>query len=272
MKKATRNPRPFADPVQPTAQRAFGYCRVSTDMQADSGISLDEQRTQIECRCREKGWDLRGIFVDAGVSGSTPLGKRAEGAKLLTAVQPGDIVIAARMDRCFRSALDALQTIQTFKHRQISLWLLDLGDVSGNGVSELIVTVLAAVAQFERTLISERIKDSKRNLRTNGRHQGGSRPFGYQLGEANGHGRARQLIEDPEEQAAIIDIRAMRAAGQSLMAIRDAMRQRGFPISHQLVNNLCACGLISSRGRDVASPPQSRRPQEPGLSSQFGAA
>jgi DNA invertase Pin-like site-specific DNA recombinase len=64
-------------------------------------------------------------------------------------VRPGDVVIAAKMDRVFRSALDALRTIEDFKRRKISLWLLDLGDVSGNGVSELIVTVLAAVAQFD---------------------------------------------------------------------------------------------------------------------------
>jgi DNA invertase Pin-like site-specific DNA recombinase len=110
----------------------------------------------------------------------------------------------------------------------------------GNGISELIMTVLAAVAQFERGLISERIKDAKRNLRRAGRHQGGGRPFGWQFGEANGHGRARELIPDPEEQAAIADIIAMRSEGKSLMAIRDAMRAQGFPISHQLVANTVA--------------------------------
>jgi putative DNA-invertase from lambdoid prophage Rac len=43
------------------------------------------------------------------------------------------------MDRMFRPALDALQTIESFKRRKVSLWLLDLGnDCSGNGISELI--------------------------------------------------------------------------------------------------------------------------------------
>ena len=144
-------------------------------------------------------------------------------------------MIAAKMDRVFRSALDALRTIEDFKRRNIALWLLDLGDVSGNGVSELIVTVLAAVAQFERTLISERIKDAKRNLRRANKHQGGGRPFGWRFGEANGHGRARELIPDPDEQQALVDIVALRVEGRSLMAIRDTMRSRGFWISHQLV-------------------------------------
>jgi putative DNA-invertase from lambdoid prophage Rac len=221
------------------AQRVFGYCRVSTDRQADSGISLDEQQRKIEARCREHDWRLEHVYVDAGVSGSTPLGKRPEGARLLAALKPGDVVIAAKMDRCFRSAFDALATIESFKRRKISLWLLDLGgDVSGNGISELIMTVLAAVAQFERSLISERIKDAKRNLRRGNKHQGGKRPFGWQFGHANGHGRARELIPDEAEQAAIADIVSLRSAGAALMEIRDAMRERGFAISHQTVANL----------------------------------
>ena len=166
---ATRQVRPPSESVQ---LRAYGYARVSTDQQRDSGISLDEQQRKIEARCAENGWHLEHVYVDAGVSGSTPLARRPEGARLLRAVQAGDVVIAAKMDRMFRSALDALQTIADFRRRKIGLWLLDLGnDCSGNGISELIMTVLAAVAQFERGLISERIKDAKRNLRRSGRHQ-----------------------------------------------------------------------------------------------------
>jgi DNA invertase Pin-like site-specific DNA recombinase len=219
-----------------TVQRAWGYARVSTDSQADSGISLDEQQRKIMARCTENGWNLECVYIDAGVSGSTPLSRRPEGAKLLAMVRPGDVVIAARMDRCFRSALDALRTIEDFRRRKISLWLLDLGnDCTGNGISQLITTILGAVAEFERGLISERIKDAKRNLRRANKHQGGGRPFGYRFGEANGHGRARELIPVPEEQQALADIIALRAEGKSLMAIRDTMRARGHWISHQLV-------------------------------------
>ena len=222
--------------------RCFGYCRVSTEQQADSGIGLDEQRRKIEARAAEMNWRLEHVYVDAGVSGSTPLGKRPEGARLLAALRPGDIVVAARMDRCFRSAFDALQTIQDFKRRRIALWLLDLGDVSGNGISELTVTILAAVAQFERSLISERIKDAKRNLRRAGRHQGGSVPFGYRRGDAN------HLIAEPSEQAAISTIRQMREAGASLMTTRDAVRAKGLAISHETVRRVLARSAAETAG------------------------
>ena len=96
------------------------------------------------------------------------------------------------------------------------------------------------MAQFERRLISERIRDTKRNLRRAGRHQGGRRPFGRQFGEANGHGRARELVPDEAEQAAIADIVAMREGGRTLMDIRDTLRGQGFAISHQSVANILA--------------------------------
>jgi DNA invertase Pin-like site-specific DNA recombinase len=113
------------------------------------------------------------LFVEGGVSGSVPFAKRPQGSLLIRRLLPGDIVISPKLDRCFRSALDALETINTFRTRGIHLWLLDLGgNCSGNGISELMLTVLAAVAQFERTRISERLTE----LRRTGRHQGGTRP------------------------------------------------------------------------------------------------
>jgi hypothetical protein len=55
-------------------------------------------------------------------------------------------------------------------------------------------------------------------------------------------GRARELVEDPAEQAVIAEIRAMRAQGETLMAIRDEMRARGHRVSHSLVADLCRRG------------------------------
>ncbi|MBO0736334.1 MAG: recombinase family protein [Alphaproteobacteria bacterium] len=95
----------YLDPVQSAGPRVWGYARVNSE--ADSRNSLDEQRRKIDGRCAENGWRLERIYVDAGVSGSRPLVQRQEGAKLLLAVRPGDIVVAAKMDRMFRCAFDA---------------------------------------------------------------------------------------------------------------------------------------------------------------------
>jgi hypothetical protein len=62
-----------------------------------------------------EGWTIDHSFIERGVSGSVPLGERPEGGKLLAALQAGDIVIAAKLDRMFRSALDALTVIKDFQ-------------------------------------------------------------------------------------------------------------------------------------------------------------
>jgi putative DNA-invertase from lambdoid prophage Rac len=223
-----------------STNRVFGYARVSSLDQAASGISIDEQQRKIEARASEMGWQLAQVFIDAGISGGTPLAKRPAGAQLLAALRPGDVVVASRMDRMFRSSVDALTTIEQLKAKKIGLWLLDLGgDVTGNGISQLVASILGAVAEFERQLIGERIRDAKGQQRRAQRHLGGHRPFGWQLAPAK-DGRAAALVEDPAEQTAIARMRTMRAKGQTLMQIRDHIRALGLQISHETVRAVLA--------------------------------
>jgi putative DNA-invertase from lambdoid prophage Rac len=207
----------------------YGYARVSTERQADEGVSLEEQIRRIEGRALEQGWQLAETFIERGISGSVPLGDRPEGARLVAALQPGDVVIAAKLDRMFRSAWDALNVIRDFQRRRISLWLLDLGgDVSGDGIAKLVLTILAAIAEFERERIGERIRDAKRHQRRTGQYLGGDRPFGWEIGE-NG-----TLVEKEDEQRALAEMQALRSQGMSYRAISERMRTEfGLSISHQ---------------------------------------
>src|SRR5215213_5645668 len=123
----------------------FGYARVSTARQANEGESLDVQRRMIEGYAHMHGLTLDQIVVEEGVSGSVPLNDRPAGGALLTKLKAGDIVIAAKLDRCFRSALDALNVVEQLKTRGVKLHLLDLGgDIAGNGLSKLFLTIAAA--------------------------------------------------------------------------------------------------------------------------------
>ena len=207
----------------------YGYARVSTERQADEGVSLEEQIRRIEGRALEQGWQIAEVFIERGVSGSVPLGDRPAGARLLAALQPGDIVIAAKLDRMFRSALDALNVIRDFQRQRISLWLLDLGgDVSGDGIARLVLTILAAIAEFERERIGERIRDAKRHQRRIGQYLGGDRPFGWRVGEDG------MLIEDEEEQRALTEMRALRDAGSSYRRIAAEIKAKyRVEVSHQ---------------------------------------
>jgi len=191
--------------------RVFGYCRVSTTEQADDGSSLASQRQQITGYAMMKGWSDVAFFVEAGVSGSVPLADRPEGQRMLAGLRAGDVIISAKLDRAFRSAADALGTLEQLKEDKVALHLIDLGgDVTGNGISKMVFTILAAVAEGERDRIRERIRDAKRHLTAQGVFSGGKRPFGFDIVQ---DGEIQRLVPNAAEQAAIARCRAMRAAG-----------------------------------------------------------
>src|SRR4051812_5362174 len=144
----------------------YGYTRVSTDRQADEGESLGAQQRVVEGYAMMLGLTLDEIFVERGISGSKPLRDRPEGARLLAALEPGDVLITPKLDRMFRSALDALHVLGQIQKRGVSLHMIDLGgDVTGNGISKLVFTILSAVAEAERDRIRERILDVKADQR-----------------------------------------------------------------------------------------------------------
>jgi DNA invertase Pin-like site-specific DNA recombinase len=186
------------------------------------------QRRQIEGYALMHGLMIAEVLVEEGVSGSIPVEERPIGGQLFAKLQRGDIVIAAKLDRLFRSALDALKVVESLRDRGVELHLLDLGgDIAGNGISKLFLTIAAAFAEAERDRIRERIGQVKADQKARGRFLGGDAPFGFEVG-ADG-----ALVSIEAQQEAIREIVALRAQGRSLRAIRDEMRSKGFQISHE---------------------------------------
>jgi len=219
----------------------YGYTRVSTVRQANDGESLDVQRRQIEGYALMHGMTLAEIVVEEGVSGSVPVTDRPAAGALLAKLVAGDVVVAAKLDRMFRSALDALKVVEELKARGIKLHLLDLGgDIAGNGLSKLFLTIAAAFAEAERDRIRERVATVKRDQKARGRYLGGKVPFGWRVGEDGA------LVAVVEEQAAIAAMKKARAAGEPLRAIAAAMKSRGFHISHEGV-----AGILKGRGLEA---------------------
>ena len=213
----------------------YGYVRVSTAMQADNGESLDAQRRQVEGYAMQQGWDLDHVFVERGISGGKALADRPEGAKLLKGLRRGDAVVAPKLDRVFRSALDALQVCADFKRQGVNLHLLDLGgDVTSNGVAGLFMKIAAAFAEFERDRIAERQRDVKQDMKARGKYLGGYAPFGYRVKDG-------ALVEVPKAQAAIRTMVAMRAKKLSLRVIANEIKVRHhLSISHVAVGRVLA--------------------------------
>ncbi|MBT3045009.1 MAG: recombinase family protein [Candidatus Thiodiazotropha sp. (ex Codakia orbicularis)] len=211
----------------------YGYTRVSTVIQSEEGLSLDAQHRQLEGYAMMHGLGLTEIFVERGVSGWKPLSSRPEGARLRASLCAGDIILCPKLDRMFRSARDALVVSDEMKIMGVSLHLLDLGgDVTGNGISKMFFTIVAAFAEFERDRIAERITDTKASEKVKGRYLGGTRPFGYQV-DSNGF-----LIPDQKEQNIIEQIISLHSLGNSLRGIADIVSTTQRKVSHMAVKRI----------------------------------
>jgi putative DNA-invertase from lambdoid prophage Rac len=221
--------RPNQAPEAPSG-RTVAYCRVSTASQAEDGQSLEVQQRQLEGWAMQRGRQLNEIVVEPGVSGAVPFNERPEGGKLWVSLSRGDTLVAAKLDRMFRSAADCLAVVETFKARGVSLFLLDLNggadDVSGNGIARLFLTIVSAFAEFERDRIGERIRATKRAQKARGEYLGGKPPFGWT------YGAERKLIEVPEQQRAIRRMRRLASEGLSSHKISADLAERGIQLSH----------------------------------------
>jgi putative DNA-invertase from lambdoid prophage Rac len=233
----------------------YGYCRVSTVKQSEEGESLEVQERKIQGYATMHGLTVDKVFVERGVSGSKPLDERPEGTLLMHGLREGDTIITPKLDRMFRSALDALHILGELKERKVSLHMIDLGgDVTGNGISKLVFTILSAVAEAERDRIRERVQETKDDQRRRNRFLGGRVPFGWTVRRDAEDTPGGDLEKQPKEQAAIKKMQKMHSEKKSLRAISEAMKAAGFNVSHQGVAEVLKADSLRGMRHDKKKP------------------
>ena len=200
---------------------AVGYVRVSTERQADQGVSLEAQEAKIRAMATVQGVTLTEVIVDGGESAKSL--KRPGLQRLLAMVETGKVqaVIVAKLDRMTRSVKDLCGLLELFEKRKVALVSVAESLDTGSAAGRLVITIMGAVSQWEREAIGERTRDALQHKRSNGERVGNIE-FGFQLGPDGKH-----LVLDPTEQAALADIRALCAQKLSMRAIAAELNERG---------------------------------------------
>ncbi len=186
--------------------KAIGYVRVSTDKQADFGVSLEAQTEKVRAMAVVQGAELIEIIVDAESAKS--LNRRGM-ARLLSLVDAGaaDTVIIAKLDRLTRSVKDLAELLERFTRRGVSLVSVADSLDTRSAAGRLVLNIMVSVSQWEREAIGERTRDAMRHKRANGERVG-TVPFGYRTAADGLH-----LEADPAEQSILSRIRELKAAG-----------------------------------------------------------
>src|SRR6202162_2945776 len=115
--------------------KTIGYVRVSTDKQADRGVSLEAQTEKIRAMAVVHNAELIDVIVDGGESAKSL--NRPGMARLLALVDAGEVqaVIIAKLDRLTRSVKDLCTLLEQFTRRGVALVSvaesLDTGSAAG---------------------------------------------------------------------------------------------------------------------------------------------
>lgn len=201
--------------------KAIGYARVSTDRQAQEGVSLDAQQARIAAWAALNGYEIGGIFVDAGISGKS-MKKRPQLLMALASLKKGDALVVYSLSRMARSAKDSLDIGERLE--KIGADLVSLSekiDTSG-AAGRMIYTVLAAMAQFERDVIAERVEAALSYKKSMGQIYARV-PYGVR---DVGEGKLEQVDAEME---IVVEILRRHGDGESLRDISGSLNQREVP-------------------------------------------
>lgn len=201
--------------------RAVAYVRVSTDKQADQGVSLEAQEAKVRAYASLYDLELVEVVVDAGASAKTL--DRPGLARVLSMVKRGEVdaVVVLKLDRLTRSVADLGLLVERYFSKAALLSVSEQIDTRTAG-GRLVLNVLASVAQWEREAIGERTSTALQHKKSKGERVGAV-PYGYALA-ADGV----SLVAVDAEQAVIAEARTLRAAGLSLRAVAAELDRRGF--------------------------------------------
>lgn len=143
------------------------YTRVSTQMQAEKGVSLDAQKNELIEYCNKNNYDY-DVFEDAGISGKN-ITKRKELQKLLNNLKNYDIVLCYKLSRISRSVKDMANMLDKFQEDNVRFISLQENIDTEQATGKLLIYVISICAEIERDNISEFVKMAKKQEFESGR-------------------------------------------------------------------------------------------------------
>lgn len=155
------------------------YIRVSTEEQAQHGYSLAAQEERLRAYAMSQDWKIVKVYRDEGRSAKDL--KRDQLQRMLTDLKVGlfEVVLVYRLDRLTRSVLDLYELLKIFDQHDVKFKSATEVYDTTTAIGRLFITLVAALAQWERENLAERVKFGMLKKASLGEWMGGIIPYGY---------------------------------------------------------------------------------------------
>jgi DNA invertase Pin-like site-specific DNA recombinase len=194
---------------------AYAYIRVSSPGQADARDGLTRQHVAIEAYAQKAGYQIVAEYQDV-TSGTNDLDARAAMATMFEAIRTGEVrvILIEKLDRLARDLMVQESIItDALKYRSTIVSTMEPDLCSNDPSRKFIRQVLGAMAEYERAMISYRMKSARDRIRAaTGRCEGRKR-YGYY----------------PGETTTIAVVLMLRGQGMNLSSIADYLNRNNVP-------------------------------------------
>jgi site-specific DNA recombinase len=236
------------------------YARVSTEEQAKHGFSIAAQLEKLEAYCLSQGWELIEKYIDEGQSAKDL--ERPAFQEMMDKVRQGnvDVLLVYRLDRITRSVLDLYKILKILDDNECMFKSATEVYDTTNAMGRLFITLVAAMAQWERENLGERVRLGMEKKTKMGLWKGGVPPYGYKVVD-------KKLIVNPEEVEVVHTIFEM-AKTHGFYTIAKKLTQKGFSTRRgkdwhvdsvrDIANNATYAGYLTFNeySKDSKKPPR----------------
>lgn len=197
------------------------YVRVSTEEQAKEGFSIGAQREMLKSYCKSQGWTNYKFYVDEGISAKDT--ERPQLQLMLDHIKEGMIkkVLVYRLDRMTRSVLDLHKLLETFEENDCTFVSSTEPYDTSTAVGRLFITLVAAMAQWERENTGERISMVLNEKAKRGEWLAQA-PFGFKKVD-------KQLFHDEKQMPILKDMIKKTKEGYSMRQLANYLNDSGTP-------------------------------------------
>lgn len=207
-------------------KRVAAYCRVSTDLEQQASSLETQMKVFNDMIASHAGWELANLYVDDGIS-ATSTTKRVQFRQMIADCEAGkiDLILTKSISRFARNARDCLNYIKRLKEMGVFIYFDDIHLDTGSSSSDMIITILAAVAQEESRSLSENMKLGMRMRFKAGKPKWVA-TYGFTKGENGGY------VINEEQAKGVKRIFDLYASGRSLPQIAQTLECEGIPATN----------------------------------------